>query len=158
LSPLVIPEVQLLEYSSVVLPNGNKGIIYHLVSLPTINRPPAKPKTIDKLLEYLRDENLKPLVTKLRPAVKNLGKGIDEYATQGYISYKHSSGRQFAYISIMRQSIELGSHIINEKKQLLDFEGVTLDDVNADYSEIFQKIKTAFVNLGGKLSEEEQKT
>lgn len=57
----------------------------------------------------------------------------------------------------MRQSIELGSHIINEKKQLLDYEGVVLDDINADYSEILQKIKTAFVNLGGKLSDEDQK-
>jgi predicted transport protein len=157
LSTLVIPEVGLLEYSSVVLPNGDKGIIYHSVSLPTISRPPAEPKTLEKLLEYLRNENLKALVAKLRHTVKNLGKGIDEYATQGYIGYKHSSGRQFAYIRIMRQSIELGSHIINEKKQLLDYEGVVLDDINADYSEILQKIKTAFVNLGGKLSDEDQK-
>jgi hypothetical protein len=41
LSTLVIPEVELLEYSSVILPDGDKGIVYHSVSLPTISRPPA---------------------------------------------------------------------------------------------------------------------
>jgi hypothetical protein len=157
LSTLVNPEVELLEYSSVILPNGDKGIIYHSVSLPTISQPPAEPKTIEKLLEYLRNENLKPLVEKLRHTVKNLGKGIDEYATSGYIGYKHYSGKLFAYIRIMRKTIELGSHIINEKKQLLDYEGVVLGDINADYSEILQKIKASFVNLGGNLSEEDQK-
>ena len=151
LSTLVVPEVELLEYSSMVLPGGDKAIVYHSVSLPAVARPPAEPKTIEKLVEYLRDESLKSLLTKIRHAIKSLGKGIEEYATQGYIGYKHSSGRQFAYIRVLRKSIEFGAHIIDEKKQLLDLERVLLEDVNADYSETFQKVKTAFVNLGGKL-------
>lgn len=151
LSTLVVPEVELLEYSTVILPDGDKAIVYHPVSLPTVARLPAEPKTIEKLIEYLRDENLKPLLTKIRHEVKNIGKGIEEYATQGYIGYKHSSGRQFAYIRILRKSIEFGAHIIDEKKQLLDYERLLLEDADADYSEIFQKVKAAFVNLGGKI-------
>lgn len=151
LSTLVVPEVELLEYSTVILPDGDKAIVYHPVSLPTVVRLPAEPKTIEKLIEYLRDENLKPLLTKIRHEVKNIGKGIEEYATQGYIGYKHSSGRQFAYIRILRKSIEFGAHIIDEKKQLLDYERILLEDADADYSEIFQKVKAAFVNLGGKI-------
>ena len=151
LSTLVVPEVELLEYSTVILPDGDKAIVYHPVSLPTVDRLPAEPKTIEKLIEYLRDENLKPLLTKIRHEVKNIGKGIEEYATQGYIGYKHSSGRQFAYIRILRKSIEFGAHIIDEKKQLLDYERLLLEDADADYSEIFQKVKAAFVNLGGKI-------
>ena len=151
LSTLVVPEVELLEYSTVIVPDGDKAIVYHPVSLPTVDRLPAEPKTIEKLIEYLRDENLKPLLTKIRHEVKNIGKGIEEYATQGYIGYKHSSGRQFAYIRILRKSIEFGAHIIDEKKQLLDYERLLLEDAYADYSEIFQKVKAAFVNLGGKI-------
>jgi predicted transport protein/Holliday junction resolvase-like predicted endonuclease len=151
LSTLVVPEVELLEYSSVILPNGDKALVYHSVSLPTVARLPAEPKTIEKLIEYLRNEDLKPLLAKIRHAVKNIGKGIDEYATQAYIGYKHASGRQFAYIKIHRQSIELGAHIIDEKKQLLDYEGELLEDVDSDYSEILQKVKTSFINLGGKV-------
>ena len=150
LSTLVVPEVELLEYSTVILPDGDKAIVYHPVSLPTVARLPAEPKTIEKLIEYLRDENLKPLLIKIRHEVKNIGKGIEEYATQGYIGYKHSNGRQFAYIRILRKSIEFGAHIIDEKKQLLDYERGLLEDADADYSEIFQKAKAAFVNLGGK--------
>ena len=113
LSTLVVPEVELLEYSTVIVPDGDKAIVYHPVSLPTVDRLPAEPKTIEKLIEYLRDENLKPLLTKIRHEVKNIGKGIEEYATQGYIGYKHSSGRQFAYIRILRKSIEALAKVIN---------------------------------------------
>ena len=151
LSTLVVPEVELLEYSTVIVPDGDKAIIYHSVSLPSPVTPHAEPKTIEKLIEYLRDENLKPLLTKIRQEVKTIGKGIEEYATQGYIGYKHSNGRQFAYIRILRKSIEFGAHIIDEKKQLLDYERLLLEDADADYSEIFQKVKAAFVNLGGKI-------
>jgi len=150
LSTLVVPEVELLEYSSVVLPGGDKAVVYHSVSLPTVARPPAEPKTIDRLIEYLRNESLKPLLTKIRHAVKNIGKGIEEYATSSYIGYKHSSGRQFAYIVILRKSIEFGAHVIDEEKQLLDYERVLLEDANTDYAEMLQKVKAAFVNLGGK--------
>ena len=59
-----MPEVELLEYSTVILPDGDKAIVYHSVSLPTVARLPAEPKTIEKLIEYLRDENLKPLLAK----------------------------------------------------------------------------------------------
>jgi len=40
--------------------------------------------------------------------------------------------------------------VIDEEKQLLDYERVLLEDANTDYSEMLQKVKAAFVNLGGK--------
>lgn len=151
LSLLVVPEIELLEHSVVVLPDGHMGILYHSVSLPTAARLPSEPKTIDKLIEYLKDDSLKPVLAKMRHAIKSLGKGIEEYATQGYIGYKHSSGRQFAYIRLYRKAIEFGAHIVDEKRQLLDYESVRVEKGEDDYSEILEKIKTAFVNLGGKL-------
>lgn len=88
LSTLVVPEIELLEYSSVLLPSGEKAIIYHSVSLPIVAKPPSEPQSIEKLLTYLTDSSLKPLLEEMRKAIKDLGKGIEEYATQGYIGYQ----------------------------------------------------------------------
>jgi len=103
LSTLVVPEVELLEYTVVSLPTNDKGIIYHTVSLSVAAKPPAEPTTIDKLINYVTEDSLKPIINKLRDSIKNLGSGIEEYATQGYIGYKYSNGRQFAYIRVYRK-------------------------------------------------------
>ncbi len=155
LSTLVVPEVELLEYTTVILPNGEKSILYHSVSLPVVAKPPYEPQSVDKLIEYLTDNSLKPVLDRVREEIKELGKGIEEYATQGYIGYKLSSGRQFAYIRILRKEIEFGAHIVDENKQLLDYEGVRVKRGDEDYSEILGKIRRSFVNLGGALHEED---
>jgi hypothetical protein len=124
LSTLVVPEVELLEYTAVILPDGEKSVLYHTVSLPVAIKPPYEPQSIDELIEYLTDNSLKPILDKMREAIKGLGKGFQEYATQSYIGYKLSNGRQFAYIRIFRKEIELGAHIVDENKQLLDYEGI----------------------------------
>ncbi len=154
LSTLVVPEIELLEYSAVVLPSGEKSILYHSVSLPVVASPPSEPQSVDKLIAYLTDDSLKPLLETMRNTIKGLGKGIEEYATQSYIGYKHLSGRQFAYIRIFRKEIEFGAHIIDENKQLLDYEGIRVKRGDEDYSEILGKIKRSYVNLGGILHEE----
>jgi hypothetical protein len=151
LSTLVVPEVELLEYSAVTLPEGDRGIVYHSVSLPVAARPPAEQKTIDELIDYLRDDNLRPTLAKMRRDIKGLGRGVEEYATQSYIGYKHTSGRQFAYIRIYRKDLELGAHIIDQNKQLLDYESIRVETGQEGYSEILEKVKTGFVNLGGEV-------
>jgi len=135
----------------VTLPDDTRGIIYHPVSLPIGVRPPPEVKTVDKLLEYLKEDSLKPTVARIRHDIRSLGKGIEEYATQGYIGYKHTSGRQFAYIKIHRKAIEFGAHVIDENKQLLDYEGMRIESDGEDYSELLEKAKAAFINLGGKI-------
>jgi len=100
-------------------------------------------------LGYLKDDSLFQIIEKMRKTIKGLGKGIEEYATQSYIGYKHSSGRQFAYIRILRKEIEFGAHIIDEDKQLLDYEGIRVRQGDEDYSDIFEKIIRSFENLRG---------
>lgn len=150
LSTLVVPDIELLEYSVVILPTGEKGILYHSVSLPVPPTPPQEPKTIEQLLDYLKKESLKPLLQEIRQAVKGIGKDIEEYATQNYIGYKHS-GRQFAYIWIHRKYFDFGANIIDEDTRLLDSEGIRIETDDEDYSEVLAKVKTSFVNLGGEL-------
>jgi hypothetical protein len=153
LSTLVKPEIELHEYTAVILPDGEKGIIYHPVSLPVTMEPPPEPKTIDELIQYMTNDDLKSTLSEIRQATRNLGKGIQEYATQGYIGYKHTSGRQFAYIKIHRKTFEFGAHIIDENKQLMDYEGILVETGQEDYSQILGKVKTSFINLGGKINE-----
>lgn len=153
LSTLVVPEVELLEYTTVILPNGEKSILYHTVSLPVVAKPPYEPQSVDKLLGYLTDDNIKPVLNKMRESIKGIGREIEEYATQSYIGYKLSNGRQFAYIRVLRKEIEFGAHIVDENKQLLDYEGVRVKKGDEDYLEILEKIKRSFKNLGGTLYE-----
>ena len=155
LSTLVVPEIELLEYTSVILPSGEKAILYHSVSLPVVTKPPSESQSIEKHLNYLTDSNLKPLVGEMRNVIKGLGKGIEEYVTQSYIGYKHAeSGRQFAYIRVFRKELEFGTHIIDEDRQLLDYEGVRVKQGDEDYLDILEKIQRSFVNLGGVLRKE----
>jgi hypothetical protein len=82
-----------------------------------------------------------------------IGKGIEEYPTQGHIGHRHTSGRQFAYIRIRREAFEFGAHIVDESRQLLDYQGMLVECGQEDCSEILEKARTSFVNLGGKISE-----
>jgi hypothetical protein len=149
LSTLVRLDIELLEYSVVTLPTGEKGILYHPVS--PVPPPPPGPKPIEWLLNYLKEESLKPLLQEIRQAVKGIGKGIEEYAAQDYIAYKHTSGRQFAYIWPRRRYFDFGANIVDEDRRLLDYEGIRIETGDEDYSEVLAKVKTSFVNLGGKL-------
>lgn len=152
LSALVVPEIELLEYTVLIEPGGSKGICYHPVSPPVVTTPPSEPKTMSDLIQYLTNEGLKPTLEKMRVDIKNIGRGIEEYPTQNYIGYKHASGRQFAYIRLMRRVIEFGAHIIDENKQLLDYESVRVETGSEDYTETLEKIRTSFINLGGKIN------
>lgn len=152
LSTLVRPDVELYEYTVVTLPGGDRGVVFHSVSLPVAERPPAEATTVDGLIAYLRAEELKPVLDAARRTIKSLAKGIEEYATQGYIGYKHSSGRQFAYIKVYRKSIGVGAHTIDEKKQLLGYDDVRIESPSETWPSILEKMKVALANLGASLN------
>ena len=149
LSTLVVPEVELLEYTTVKLPDDQTAIVFHSVSLPQAAKPPSEPKSVDQLLAYLRNDRLKPVVHEMRKAIKHIGPGIEEYATQGYLGYRHESGRQFAYIKIYRQEVGFGAIVIDEDRQVLDYDETRIQTKSDDYSEALQKAKNSYVNLGG---------
>ncbi len=43
--------------------------------------------------------------------------------------------------------------MIDEKRQLLGYDGVRIQSPGEDFSATLEKIKAAFVNLGGKLAQ-----
>jgi hypothetical protein len=40
---------------------------------------------------------------------------------------------------------------LREDRQLLDYESIRVERGEEDYSEILEKIRTSFINLGGKI-------
>ncbi|MBN1618324.1 DUF91 domain-containing protein [Candidatus Dojkabacteria bacterium] len=151
LSTLVKPEVELYEYTVAVSHEKKKGIIYHSVDLPIINEPLPKPPDIEFLKSYLTIESLKPIFEKMRNDIKVISDSIDEYVTHSYVGYKYK-GRQIAWVQTHRKVLDIGSMIINEEKENIDNEYTRLSSDTENYSEIIEKIKKSFVNLGGKLT------
>lgn len=150
LSTLVVPEVELYEYTVLSLPDGKQGICYHPVSLPKIEELPTKPRTIKELREYITKDSLKPIFDKLIDEIKAIGKGIEEYATQGYVGFKYK-GRQIAWLEPHRKSFDVGAVVIDETSHVVDYEYTRIETGTEDYKETFDKIKRSFKNIGGKV-------
>lgn len=150
LSTLVVPEVELYEYTVLSLPDGKQGICYHPVSLPKIEELPTKPRTIKELREYITKDSLKPIFDKLIDEIKAIGKGIEEYATQGYVGFKYK-GRQIAWLEPHRKSFDVGAVVIDENSHVVDYEYARIESGTEDYKETFDKIKRSFKNIGGKV-------
>ena len=153
LATLVVPDVELYEYTVVIDSKNNKGIVFHPVTLPKIDETLTEPTTIQDHIDYITKEDLKPVLERIRNEIKSIGNEIKEYPTQYYIGFKFR-GRQFAWIGTYRKYFDLGAHIIDDKGRLLDYESIRIEDGKEDYSEIMKKIKEAYNNLGGKLNEE----
>lgn len=147
LSTLVVPEVELYEYTVLLGPHEAKGICYHPVSLPIAGRPSPEPKTIADLIAYLKNDDLLPVLTRARDRIKSIDDSVREYATQGYIGYRHPSGRQFAFIRIYRRQIGVGAHIIAEDGGLLDYEEARISTPDDSYEETVEQIVSSFQNL-----------
>ena len=150
LSTLVKPEVDLYEYTVIISPEKKKGIIYHAVDLPVVDELVPKPPKYEYIENYLTNDFLKSVFEKIRIDIKVLSNSIEEYVTQSYVGYKYQ-GRQIAWISTHRKTLDIGSIIIDEKKSTLDYEYTRLGNEKDDYTETIEKIKKSFVNLGGKL-------
>ena len=153
LTTLVVPDVELYEYTVVIDSRNNKGIVFHPVTLPKIDETLTEPITINDHIDYITKKELKPILNKIRDEVKSIDDEIIEYPTKDYIGFKFR-GRQFAWITTHRKSFDLGAHIIDDKGHVLDYESIRIEDGKEDYSEIMEKIKEAYKNLGGKLHEE----
>jgi hypothetical protein len=150
LSTLVKPEVELYEYTVVVSPDNQKGIIYHSVDLPVTVEPLIKPPTIIDLKNYLTNESLKPVFESIRNEIKGISDAIDEYATSSYVGYKYK-GRQIAWIATHRKLLDVYSINIDENKDFIDSDYSRLSNDKDSYSDTISKIKNTFINLGGKV-------
>jgi hypothetical protein len=149
LSTLVIPDVELYEYTVLKTEDGNEGICFHPVSLPKIEEGPTMPKSIEEIKSYMTKKELIPLFDKVVSEIKNIGENIDEYTTQDYVGFRYK-GRLIGYLTPHRQSFDVGSAMIDENGRTIDYEYLRIETGTEDDSEAFQKIIKSFENIGGK--------
>ncbi len=150
LSTLVVPDVELYEYTVLLTSNDKQGICYHPVSLPKIEEIPPKPLTVEELKDYITKDTLKPLFDKVIEEVRNIGRGIEEYTTQGYVGFKYK-GRQIAWLSPQRKSFDIGAILIDENAHVAEYEPTRIETGNENYTDVLEKIKKSFENIGGKV-------
>lgn len=145
---LVVPDVEMYEYTVLKTEDGKEGICYHAVSLPKIEDKPVPPKTADELVAYMTKGSLVPAFEKVKTEIKSFNKEIEEYVTQGYIGFKYR-GRQIAFLVPHRKSYDIGASIIDEDGHTT-YDYQRIESGTEDYTDILRKISKSFENLLGK--------
>lgn len=146
LSTLVVPDVELFEYTVLSTPEEKQGVCYHAVTLPKIDDIPTKPKSITELKNYIKKDALKPHFDKIMKEIENIGEGIEKYATQGYVGFKYK-GRQIAWLWPLRKSFDLGSIVVDSDGHVLENDSVRIETGAESYNDIYDKIKESFGNI-----------
>ena len=148
---LIIPEIELYEYTTLKTQNDEEGICFHPVSLPKYEEPPAKPKTIEEIKGYMTKDSLKPLFDKISDKIKAINKSIEDYTTESYVGFKYR-GRQIAWLAPHRKSFDIGVANIDEDGRT-HYEYQRIESGNEDYTETFEKIQRTFSNIIKKAKE-----
>ena len=149
LTNLVIPDVELYEYTLLSISEGKEGICFHPVSLPKIEEIPTKPKSKKELLEYMTKDELKPIFKKVIDEIKEIGKEIEEYTVQDYVGFKYR-GRQISWLWPLRKAFDIGIVIVDEDGRVINYDSQRIETGTEDYSESFEKIKRSYENIIGK--------
>lgn len=150
LSTLVIPEIELYEYRLLRTQDGIEGIFYHFIPLAKEEVLPSKPKTIEEIKSYMTENGLKPLFDKILKEIPALGENIETYTRREYVGFKYK-GRQIAYLWPHRKSFDFSVPTIDEHGHTIENVPVRIECGNEDYSEVMQRLKNSFCNIGGKL-------
>jgi len=149
LSTLVIPDIEVYEYTLLLTSDGKEGICYHAVSLPKVEEIITTPRSPEEIKKYLTKDILKPLFDRIIEQVKDISKDIDVYTTQDYIGFRFK-GRQIAYLWPHRKSLDIAAANIDENGHNIEFDTLRIEEDTEDYIEIIEKIKKSFKNLEGK--------
>lgn len=146
LGTLIVPEIELYEYSTLKDSNGTIGIVYHPVSLPKFDNIISSHTEFEDHKKYITDAALHSIFESAREKLKSLQGDIEEYVTQSYIGYKFR-GRQIGWISAQRRSFDVGAIIISDKRETLEYESIRVTPANEDISGILAKIDASYQNL-----------
>jgi predicted transport protein len=146
LATLVVPEVQLYEYTTLRDSTGKQGIVYHSVSLPKFENNISDLANIDDYRNYITDTALHTIFDAARERIKARVSGVEEYVTQSYVGYKYR-GRQIGWISPQRKSFDVGAQIVSDKRETVDYPSIRVTSVNDDIDSIIDKIHDSYQNL-----------
>ncbi len=150
LCTLIIPDVELYEYSLLLTPDNKVGICYHFVSLPKIEEILTEPMTIEDLRNYIKKDDLKTKFDEVRKDVKAIGNNIEDYAAHNYVGFKYK-GKQIAQLDSFRKLFVLWVIIKDENAHIIGYESVTIENGDENYEGIIDKIRETYINIGGKV-------
>lgn len=146
---MVIPEIELYEYTILKTLDEKEGICFHPVSLPKYEEPPSKPKSIAEIKAYMTKESLKPYFDRIFEKIKSINKDIEDYTTASYVGFKYR-GRQIASLAPHRKSFDIGVAKIDEDGRT-SYEYQRIESGSENYAETFEKIQKSFGNISGKI-------
>lgn len=144
LATLVTPDIELFAFQAIEFKNHEKGIVYFPVSKSKIeNEEIPEPPKIEKHYEYIKNEELRPVIDKIRNDIKQIDTAINEYPTNSYIGFKYR-GKAIAYISIQRQSFDLTAVILNEQGYIVEYSNQRINSPTEKYKDTINKIKESY--------------
>ena len=124
-------------------PENQLGIYFHSVSLPKMEEAISAPKTLDDHINYMTNDELKPLFRKALDQIKGLEPGIEAHNRTQYVSF-HFKGRQIGYLMPTRKAFDVAAVITDDNGRITNYEPVRVETGDEDYSEILEKIRKTY--------------
>lgn len=141
------PQVELFRYHYFELEDGRKELFCEQVEVgaPSV---PIESKTIDDLVNYIREESLRALCRKTIKKIQKIGKRIEVKPTQFYIGLLFQ-GRLVSRISCYREffDVHYPRDQISGNWEDWDSTRISLEE-DLDPG-TFAKIETGYIQLGG---------
>jgi len=146
LTTLMVPDIELFEYTSLRDSAGVEGIVYHAVSLPKVKDDITEPSKLDDHIKYITDLSLQFVFNSARQKIMEAAPNAEEYLTQDHVCYKYR-GKQIAWLTAHRKSFRVGVAKIGERKERLSEDEVKITTGDDDFAEILEDIKRSYTNL-----------
>lgn len=143
MTTLVMPEIELYEYSVLKTPEGQLGMYFHSVSLPKMEDHISAPKTLEDHINYMTKDELKPVFKKAYQEILDIDPNIKGHARQTTISFQ-ISGRQIGYLFATRKAFDVGALVVDENGRFPEPEAVRIENAGEEYEEVLEKIKRTY--------------
>lgn len=148
LSTLVVPEVELFEYTPLKNKHKDKGICFHQISLPKMPKPVEKSPTIDSVINYITDEKLRKLFREKMKEIKSIDDKITTRTTNDYVGFYYK-GRMIANLYKHRKSFDINAAKIDDKLHWIENSWTRFETGDEDYSTQIEIIKDSIKKLDG---------
>jgi len=76
--------------------NGKRGLIFRTQEIPPLTTPPPTKKTRKDFVEYIRKPEGRNFFEETCERIKSIGRDVEEYYTQGSVSWRVKGGYVFA--------------------------------------------------------------
>jgi hypothetical protein len=126
-----IPDIELFEYTVLLDTHNERGLCFHAVSPPKIEKIPSEPMTEQDLIEYVTDKELRELFQQKIKEIKNIHPGIKKRATQNYLGFLYK-GRFVAALYPLRKGFNIQAAKLDDDTHVIDYPWVRIEQGDED--------------------------